>query len=74
MRTLPNTLDIRGHTPVEAISLLKECAENIKKKGCLWLINDYEPTDCYDYLMKCEYYFQTFIISKKEYRVFISCE
>ncbi len=72
MKLPSNILDIRGYSPEKAISELKCCSDCIDKKGCMWLINDIEPIHCYKYLMEHDYHFQTFIVSKNEYRVFIS--
>ncbi len=73
MKSLSNVLDVRGFTSEEVIMALKQNSGEMEKKGCLWLINDREPTDCYSYLMEHDYHFQTFIVSKNEFRVFISC-
>jgi hypothetical protein len=67
-----NVLDIRGHTPQQALSELKQRSGQIDEKSSMWLINDSEPKDCYSYLMEHNFYFRTFIVSKNEYRVFIS--
>jgi hypothetical protein len=72
MKSRSNILDVKGYTQEETLSRLQQRSAKIKEKGCLWLIYDHEPTACYPYLTEHDFYFQTFIVSKKEYRLFIS--
>ena len=65
-------LDIRGKSTQQAISELKEILQTLKAKGSLWLVNDCEPIECYEYMIQKEIYFETFITSPNEYRIFIS--
>ena len=67
-----NILDIRGRTSEEALQNLIDRVEKIKENDSLWLIDNKEPIDCYDYLLDYDYNFQIFIYSKNEYRVFVS--
>ncbi len=66
-----NVIDVRGIDRMEAIEILKQQIEEIANTGSFWLIDDHEPFDCYDYLVSIDYDFETYIVSKTEYRIFV---
>ena len=65
-------MDAKGMNPTQVLPELKQQVNSISKNGSMWLITDYEPKECYSFLMKHDFHFQTFIVSDHEYRVFIS--
>ena len=64
-------VDIRGLSPKGATSKLAESLQERQQDESIWLIDDKEPIDCYAYLIQENYLFETFIMSSKEYRVFV---
>jgi hypothetical protein len=64
-------VDIRGLSSRGATDKLAESLEDRKRDEPIWLIDDKEPIDCYTYLIQENYLFETFIMSSKEYRVFV---
>ena len=64
-------VDIRGLSSKSANEKLVKSLNERKKDEPLWLIDDKEPVDCYTYLVQENYLFETFIMSSKEYRVFV---
>tara|TARA_B100000614_G_C14328795_1_gene403782 strand:- start:441 stop:671 length:231 start_codon:yes stop_codon:yes gene_type:complete len=64
-------VDIRGLSSESANEKLVKSLNERKKNEPLWLIDDKEPVDCYTYLVQENYLFETFIMSSKEYRVFV---
>ncbi|MCG8306148.1 MAG: hypothetical protein MI975_02075, partial [Cytophagales bacterium] len=62
----------RGMEQNKARHGLEQQINAITQNESLWLVDDHEPLNCYDYLIKRGIFFQTFIISENEYRVFIS--
>ncbi|MBL57095.1 MAG: hypothetical protein CMP61_07910 [Flavobacteriales bacterium] len=66
-------VDIRGLSPQTATKKLEKSLLERKKYEPIWLIDDKEPIDCYAYLIQENYLFQTFIMSSREYRVFVGC-
>ena len=64
-------VDIRGLSSKLATEKLVNSLNNRKKDEPLWLIDDKEPLDCYEYLIQENYLFETFIMSSREYRVFV---
>lgn len=67
-----NLLDLKGIDTKNGLLKLKKETQLMKKKGAIWLVDDHEPTELYPFLIQQELHFQTFIISKNEYRLFIS--
>ncbi|MCL3781979.1 hypothetical protein EMN47_16455 [Prolixibacteraceae bacterium JC049] len=72
MKALSNVIDIRGCSSDKIILLLNDYSEELQRKGCLWLINDLEPIECYSYFIENNYHYQIFAIAENEYRIFIS--
>ena len=66
-------VDIRGLSSKSATEKLVSSLNDRKKDEPLWLIDDKEPIDCYAYLVQENYLFETFIMSSREYRVFVGC-
>ena len=64
-------VDIRGLSSKSATEKLRSSLDDRKEDEPLWLIDDKEPIDCYTYLVQGNYLFETFIMSSKEYRVFV---
>ncbi|NLR91480.1 DUF2249 domain-containing protein [Flammeovirga agarivorans] len=65
-------LDLRKIQEEQRIKVLNKELDNLTKEDSLWLIDDHEPFDIYNHLIIREHHFETFIVSKSEYRVFIS--
>tara|TARA_B100000401_G_scaffold59258_1_gene34564 strand:- start:842 stop:1072 length:231 start_codon:yes stop_codon:yes gene_type:complete len=66
-------VDIRGLSSKSATKKLEISLNDRKQDEPLWLIDDKEPIDCYAYLVQENYLFETFIMSSREYRVFVGC-
>jgi len=64
-------VDIRGLAPTELQLKLEASLKERSHDEPLWLIDDKEPVDCYAYLIQENYLFETFIMSSREYRVFV---
>jgi hypothetical protein len=64
-------VDLRGLSSRSATNKLAESLEERRRDEPIWLIDDKEPIDCYTYLIQENYLFETFIMSSKEYRVFV---
>ncbi|MBK22231.1 MAG: hypothetical protein CMP63_07995 [Flavobacteriales bacterium] len=64
-------VDIRGLSSKSATEKLVSSLNNRREDEPLWLIDDKEPIDCYAYLVQENYLFETFIMSSREYRVFV---
>ena len=69
----PNILDIRGQSMEFALSELEKQEKAIKNQG-LWIINDYEPKECYRFFIEKNYHSQTFMVDKNELRIFVSSD
>lgn len=64
-------VDIRGLSPKSATEKLVSSLSERKEDESIWIIDDKEPLDCYAYLVQENYLFETFIMSSREYRVFV---
>ncbi len=68
---LSNVLDTRGLNSTATIEKFIEKEENLLYKYPFWTIHHTEPLRLYDYLTNNDYFFETFIISYNEYRIYI---
>ena len=66
-----DVLDLRELPAHKAIEKLESMLQYKGKHDPIWIIDKEEPLQCYTYLMRRNYYFETFIISKNEFRVFV---
>lgn len=66
-------VDVRGLSSKSATKKLQISLNDREQDEPIWLIDDKEPIDCYAYLVQENYLFETFIMSSREYRVFVGC-
>ena len=66
-------VDVRGLSSISATKKLQISLNDREQDEPIWLIDDKEPIDCYAYLVQENYLFETFIMSSREYRVFVGC-
>ncbi len=67
-----DVFDSRRFDQTKKLNELKKRLAQLQIDGCLWLIDNKEPIDCYNYLAKQKIYYRSFAISPNEIRVFIS--
>ena len=64
-------IDLRGKELEQIKDKVVNILPELSKHKSLWLICDHEPLELYQYLIDNDYVFQTFIISKNEFRLFV---